>query len=394
MRTAPIGAALALLLNAAVPATIADDEVIEIFDRAAMELDRDSPEDRAEGEVTIRSGGQVIERIIDLPGRPASQREARRITAIVDVEPVIIEEDGRATVADRWTRLGSINIVLPQAPGVAPASGAAGTPRGTHGSAPPADSGREVELMRFITGFGGRGSFEADLTALAPLLAGRTTFRAHLSTWMKPAWRLSLRLMYTSEGVGSRRPALAIPLFNEPLVTAVKNRLRAVISIPPGHDLPRLRILTTGHATDGTAGDEFSPRLHILRIDGREVAMWRPWSERGAALRPVNPMSGRRFIDGRELWSSDLDRAGWHPGTVVEPLLMPMPELSPGAHVVELEVRDIRPASRPGPGGDASQPAAHGYWRISAVVVADEPWPQDGEEEPEAPGAPGVPGAP
>ena len=71
-------------------------------------------------------------------------------------------------------------------------------------------------------------------------------------------------------------------------------------------------------------------------------------------------------IDGREVWTSDFDRSGWQPGLVVEPLLVPVPELTPGRHEITLEVLGIRPGDRD---------HAHGYWRISGVVLADEPWP-------------------
>ena len=72
------------------------------------------------------------------------------------------------------------------------------------------------------------------------------------------------------------------------------------------------------------------------------------------------------MIDGREVWSSDLDRSGWQPGTVVQPLIVPAPVLTPGPHEVQIEIlwTDFE-------GLDHD----HGYWRLSAVVVADEPWP-------------------
>ncbi len=44
------------------------------------------------------------------------------------------------------------------------------------------------------------------------------------------------------------------------------------IDIPAGLARPRLRITTTGHATDGAGGNEFVSSDHILRIDGQPVA--------------------------------------------------------------------------------------------------------------------------
>jgi hypothetical protein len=98
--------------------------------------------------------------------------------------------------------------------------------------------------------------------------------------------------------------------------------------------------------------------------------MFRPWREVGGTLRPLNPTSGRVRIKGRQLWSSDLDRAGWHPGLVVEPIVIPLPELTPGEHTIEYSVLNIRPEDEAG---------ELGYWRISAILVADEPWPEQKE---------------
>ena len=111
--------------------------------------------------------------------------------------------------------------------------------------------------------------------------------------------------------------------------------------------------------------------LITLTIDGVEVARWRPWAEDGGPLRSANPASGRDTIDGRERWVSDLDRAGWHPGMIVEPLRIPAPELTPGKHSIELEIVGIRAADPKDSKGD------HGYWRACAIAVADEPWPDD-----------------
>jgi hypothetical protein len=218
-----------------------------------------------------------------------------------------------------------------------------------------------------VTGFGAASVHEQDVTPLAPLLHGRRTLRAFVSTYSeKPGWTISVTLTYSWEDTGYRRPALARPLFDSEHLTAAAPRLSGTIRIPPGLARPRVRVITTGHATDGAGGNEFVSSPHVLRIDGREVARWRPWSERGTGLRPQNPWAGRDVYDGRELWSSDFDRTGWHPGLDVPPLTIPVPELTPGPHRVELEVTDIRPKD--------PDSGHHGYWVVNAAVVADEPW--------------------
>jgi hypothetical protein len=332
------------------------DHVVTIASRAPIERDSAIAEGEEFNGWKRYKGGQEIQATVTLPEAPANQREARRIVAKLVVEPVIRREGDILRPADPWTRLGSVSIVR----GL--------TPTKTDQSPP------EIELMRFVTGFGGPGTFEQDVTAMAPLLAGQTTFRIFISTYKKPAWTVTLSLDYLAGDAGYRRPVYAQPLFNNPSVIAGQNKLQATIEVPSGLARPRIHVLSTGHATDGTGGDEFISRAHILRVDGNEVARWKPWAEDVTSLRSLNPMSGRDIIDGRELWSCDLDRSGWRPNEIVVPLRIPVPELSPGKHLVELEIVGIRPK-------DAS--GNFGYWRTSAVVVADEPWPAPATNEKE-----------
>ena len=311
----------------------APDEVVHIFESARIEFDQDQDDDR-----------RVLETSVELPAVPADQRDARRITATVTVRSVPTGSGTRRRPGDVWARPGSLSVVALDAEG-APVN---------------------VELIRFATGYGRGATYTQDVTALAPLLGGRRTLILTISTYRKPAWEVSARLVFSDEGVGYRRPAFAAPLFAEIAVTADNPRLAATVVIPPGLTRPRIRILSTGHSTDGGPENEFITCTHVLGVDGHRIVSWRPWSERGADGRAANPWAGRRTIDGREVWSSDFDRSGWQPGLVVEPLLVPVPELTPGRHEITLEVLGIRPGDRD---------HAHGYWRISGVVLADEPWP-------------------
>ena len=56
-----------------------------------------------------------------------------------------------------------------------------------------------------------------------------------------------------------------------------------------------------------------------------------------------------------------------------------VPELTAGRHEIELEIIKIR---------QKDESNARGYWRVSAVIVADEPWPvaeQGGDPPPNQP---------
>lgn len=329
--------------------TTADPENITLFSSATLRYNATSNGPIERDGVRYLNAERTAEITLDLPPAPADQREARRIMAVVNVRPVLMETpDKRVRPGDPWTRLGYLTVVLP-------------SPEGA--DLPP----REVEVMRFVTGFGGANVFRQDVTSLAPLLHGSRTLRLTVDTWLDPGWEVTVRLVYDERGVGFRRPVFAEPVFYSRWVTAEKPTLRATVRIPEGLNQPRLRIVSTGHADDGRDAHEFVTSTHILKIDGKVVAMWRPWREDGGPRRDQNQASGRWEIDGRSLWSSDIDRSGWVPGVAVGPLVIPLPELTPGEHVIELEVLDIR-APDPETNG-------RGYWVESAIIVADEPWP-------------------
>jgi hypothetical protein len=247
--------------------------------------------------------------------------------AVIRVESIRSTTERGPRPNDPWTRLGTIALVDPQKPGEPPI---------------------ETELVRFITPFGGPADYEQDITTLAPLLHGKgRTISATIATYSEepgePGWRLSLELRYAKDGAGARRPVLAERLLYRYRVEATNPKTLGRVTIPEGLATPRLRILTTGHATDGQGGNEFITCTHTLRIDGQVVARWRPWSEGGGAIRDRNPMAGRRTIRGREVRSSDFDRSGWMPGLVVEPVIIPCPELMPGPHRIEIEIEESGP---------------------------------------------------
>lgn len=316
---------------------------VTVLDGVAFGWDEEAPPIVERDGLIVRQRGQVIERRLSLPTAPANQRDAVRILAVVEIEPVITTENERPRIADPWTRLGLVSVIL---------------------GPPGAENPVIVELMRFITPFGGAARFEQDITSYAPVLSGETTLRLHVSTWFSPAWKATLRLEYRPGEAGYRRPKLVLPLIGEARITAGDSRRAATIDIPQaGIALPRLHILTSGHG----GAQEFLTADHVVRVDGQEIIRFRPWREDGGTLHEANPTSHRAMLDGRELWSSDIDRAGWIPGSIVHPVRVPLPELTPGRHTIEIEVVGI-------PGWDVDT-AEHGYWILSAAVVVDEPWP-------------------
>lgn len=323
---------------------------ITVFERVDLSFaGADAPKDEdaaaPRGDLVIRDRGQTADRTLRLPPEPEA-RLAMSVTGIVTVEP-ISDPKLAPRPGDPWTRVGSVGVMLPMG-----------------GGRPP----MQVELMRFVTGFGSASRYEADLTPFLPVLWGERTFRVHVSTWKDPGWRVTFELRFEPGAAGIRRPSMVVPLLDEPRVTRAASVIQSSFTLLPGLDRPRLRILTTGHGSE--LGDEFRPRTHVVRVDGVEVARWRPWREDGSGSRASSPWAERRTIDGREVWASDADRSGWVPGRIVEPFIIPLDELTPGRHRVEIEVLEIRDTPK-------DQPPDH--WRLSACVVADQAWPKPGQ---------------
>jgi hypothetical protein len=276
-----------------------------------------------------RDNGRVMTTYRELPATGGPARVVLRLT----VRP--IRKDIRNMV-DRWDRAGWVRLVKP-------------------GAAP-------VEMVRFMTAYGGAISHEVDVTHLAPLLQGHCAFEVFIDTWVSPAWKVDVELDFTPDGSGAvSRPAWAMgALFPAGGLTAERPAATASVVIPAGTRWVEVAAVTTGHCTDGTDADEFITKDNVLEVDGREVFRWRPWRDDCEEFRAVNPYCAK-WADGS--WSSDYPRSGWCPGDVVAPEFIDLSEwLTPGEHTLTWKVEDIRPRDPDDPDGH------HGYWRVSASL--------------------------
>jgi len=358
---AALAAAMAMAAAAAPPAR--GDHIAQVFDKVPIGWSDTAPPMRPHDPYILRHRGQEAERTIQLPPLPGSRSAAKRIIARVTTAPVMIDEGEQMRIADPWTRLGHITVFVPDE--TAPND---------------ENAGEEIEIMRFITGYGGATTYECDVSSYAPILTGDTIMRVRLGTWTDPAWEVSLTLEYLDQPPGYRRPAFVKAASTTEYFTSRDSKKTFEVEIPEGVRLPRLHIITTGHG----GPQEFATAMHALKIDNGEIARWRPWREDGGTRHDMNPMSERWEIEGRELWSSDLDRAGWMPASLVEPVIIPAPELTPGKRTIELEISGIRPMPE-----DATEALQGSYWVVSITVVADEPWPAGAPSEEEAGAAEG-----
>ncbi|CDN31350.1 hypothetical protein BN938_1257 [Mucinivorans hirudinis] len=237
-----------------------------------------------------------------------------------------------------------------------------------------------VELMRFFTTFGVRGYnhikvkgqnwadsviYKTDVTHLAPLLKGEAWIGAYIGNWDSRGHNLSLKLKYHPGGRANSQKVI-IPLFNTLNILE-----QAGQSYPTFFDRDSLRVsfditsdlrnvqmvyITTGHGGWG-GGDEFNQKLNTIYLDSRKVFSFIPWREDCASYRNLNPASGN-FNNGTS--SSDLSRSNWCPGTVTNPVYIPIGDLKKGEHTVSVQI----PLGKP-EGGSFS------YWCISGFLIGE-----------------------
>ena len=289
------------------------------------------PEDTPKDQFVVFGAGHEIQATLDIPQPPAGGR----LLVVLDALPVL-GEDGLPV--DNWTR---------------PARVVAETPWG------------DLELIRAMTGYGAGGRFVQDITPLTPALGQRCKLKAALAGYPKvPTWTLRVQLVTEEEGSGHRNPDFCQPLWLEEVMRPGSS-VTQTISIPEGIRTPRIMLWSTGHSATGSAYHEFVSLTHVVRVDEQEVARFRPWREDGGTTRRLNPSAGRPDPSNPGLLASDLDRSGWVPGQIVEPRILPLPELTPGTHTVTLELLMATPKM------ERNQPI-EGYWMQSAAVVADD----------------------
>ncbi len=241
-----------------------------------------------------------------------------------------------------------------------------------------------VELVRFFTPFGVRefnakrtvpglvwndsAYYKQDITHYLPLLRGEVWIGAFIGNYDRGGHRISLRLKYYPETrVLEPEPSdgkWIKPVFNTlPIMEMAGQQygtmfdgdtLSVSVDIPEGLSSLRMVFITTGHGGWG-GGDEFNQKMNVLLVDGRKIWSYIPWRSDCGTYRNFNPASGN-FWNG--LSSSDYSRSGWCPGSVSEPLIIPLEGLQPGRHTFSVTV----PMGKP-------EGSSFSHWNISGVLV-------------------------
>lgn len=238
-----------------------------------------------------------------------------------------------------------------------------------------------VELMRFFTSFGVRGYnhiqvanynwpdsviFKQDVTDYASLLKGEVWIGAWIGNYAENGHNITLKIKYyPSETLTEKE---VYPLFTTTNILEMAGQAypealfrndSLTVDFVVNSDLKnaQIRYISTGHGGWGE-GDEFTPKLNQIFIDGERVMACTPWREDCGSYRELNPASGN-FSNG--LSSSDLSRSGWCPGTVSNPLSIYLGDLKAGKHQIKVAI----------PVGNPSG-SSKSYWCISGVLVGEE----------------------
>ncbi|MBM3285887.1 MAG: hypothetical protein FJY88_00835, partial [Candidatus Eisenbacteria bacterium] len=277
-----------------------DTVSVPILTGAMVHFHADSAGRYAPEGFTAEDGGRIVRTAAMLP----EPHLPCRVHALITLRPTPKND---REVWDRWDRAGNIRLV------------AEGTP--------------DLEIVRFVTSYGGRTEHEVDVSDLAPLLTGRRDIRAFIDTWTSPGWRVDFSLRYEPDTTYDA-PAWVLPV----LYTDSFNRrdngggMETRVEVPQGLARTVLRYFSTGHCTDGRDEDEFVSKANVISVDGVAVARVHPWRDDCRRFRDRNPYCAR-WTDGS--WSSDYSRSGWCPGVEVLPMEFDLSDhLTPGPHTI------------------------------------------------------------
>jgi len=132
--------------------------------------------------------------------------------------------------------------------------------------------------------------------------------------------------------------------------------LKTSFDVPKNIEDLNLLFTSTGHGGWGK-GDEFVPKLNQVFIDGKLTFTHVPWRSDCGTYRMSNPASGNF---GNGLSSSDLSRSNWCPATVTPPYIIPLKDLKPGKHTIEVVIDQ----------GD-DEGSSFNSWNVSGILTGN-----------------------
>ena len=240
-----------------------------------------------------------------------------------------------------------------------------------------------LELMHFFTPFGVKHFnslelknkvwqdsvfYRQEISQLLPALSNKEVWiGANIGNYDKGGHKVSLNFTIHSGEDRKTKNTWLLPIFNTNNVMEMAGQdyatmfdndkgLEVGFTIPEGLTNVQLSYITTGHGGWGN-GDEFVPKKNTILVDEKEVFSFTPWRTDCGSYRLSNPASGN-FNNG--LSSSDLSRSNWCPGTVTNPILIDLGNLSPGKHTMRIKI----------PQG-ATEGTSFNSWNVSGVLIGE-----------------------
>lgn len=240
-----------------------------------------------------------------------------------------------------------------------------------------------LELMRFFTPFGVRAfnqqskiggyiwadsvNYKQEITELLPAMKGEVWIGVFIGNYDRGGHTINLDLnYYPKQASKSTKSNWVQPIFNTLNIMEMAGQnyatmfdndsLTVTVDIPAGLKNLTLRYTTTGHGGWGN-GDEFNQKLNEVFMDGKKIFNFIPWRTDCATYRMLNPSSGNF---GTGLSSSDLSRSNWCPGTVTNPVFIPINDLSPGKHTFKVAI----PLGK-------TEGTSFSSWNISGILIGE-----------------------
>jgi hypothetical protein len=172
---------------------------------------------------------------------------------------------------------------------------------------------RRFEIIRFMTPYAHPYEWQADVTDLLPLFQGQQSVGLFIDTWQK-GFLASLKLDFYP-GTPKRRAMMVTNLWQgetilgDPKLPAASFFDDKTVLVPNGAVGAKLRLTVTGHgqAPNTKNAAEFLAMKRVVKVNGKafESTLWKADNY----LNPCRPQKGT--------WP--FDRAGWAPGSIVEP---------------------------------------------------------------------------
>lgn len=230
-----------------------------------------------------------------------------------------------------------------------------------------------IELMRFFTPFGigkyneefkspdvtykKEAFYKKDITHLLPFIEEDIWIGVSVENFHKYGFNINVDLEfypYEKKPVSKVRKKYIQPLF----YTLMNNHdfidsdLSVEFKVPKNIKNLKMFFTTTGHGGWST-GDEFVQRANTIFIDKKKELSFIPWRMDSATFKDLNPTSGD-FWNGMS--SYQLSRSNWSPGSITNPVVIPLDHLKSGMHKLKLSI---------------PQGSKKCSWNVSGYIIGD-----------------------